>query len=65
MIDLSKIYVGQYVVQPGDSLMMIAMTHKVRKQEIAKVNQLFDDNVFPNQVLKVPLLPGMEESQRQ
>ena len=45
--------------------MMIAMTHKVRKQEIAKVNQLFDDNVFPSQVLKVPLLPGMEESQRQ
>ena len=63
--DLQKIYVGQYVVQPGDSLLKIAMMHKVRTQEMAKVNQLFDDNIFPNQVLKVPLLPGAEESQRQ
>ena len=41
------------------------MMHKVRTQEMAKVNQLFDDNIFPNQVLKVPLLPGAVENQRQ
>ena len=49
-------------MQPGDSLLKIAMIHKVSTKEIQKVNQLFDDNLFPNQMLKVPLLPGMEES---
>lgn len=48
--DLAKIYTGTYVVQPGDSLLMISMQFKVQKREIAAVNNIFGDQVFPNQV---------------
>ena len=49
-LDLAKIYTSTYVVQPGDTLMRIAMRYQVRSQELANVNNVFGDIIFTNQV---------------
>jgi len=50
-------------VQPGDSLLKIAMMHKVRSQELANVNNIFGDTIFPNLVLKVPFILGIQDNE--
>ena len=68
--DLSKIYTSTYVVQPGDSLLKVSMMFKVNRNELSKVNNVFGDNIFPNDVLKVPevqveeVVNGPEQSSR-
>lgn len=37
-------------MQPGDSLLSIALRHKVRKAELASVNNIFEGTLFANQV---------------
>ena len=70
--DLSKIYTSTYVVQPGDSLLKVSMMFKVNRTELSKVNNIFGENIFPNDVLKVPevqveaeeVVNGPEQSSR-
>ena len=70
--DLSKIYTSTYVVQPGDSLLKVSMMFKVNRAELIKVNNIFGENLFPNDVLKVPeiqveveeVVNGPEQSSR-
>ena len=45
---MSKIYTSTYVVQPGDSLLKISMMFKVQSRELAQVNNVFADTIFPN-----------------
>ena len=54
--DLSKIYTSSYTVQPGDSLLQISMKFRVNSHELANVNNIFGETIFPNDVLKVPPL---------
>ena len=56
-VDLAKIYTSTYVVQPGDTLLKISMKFKVRKQELANVNNVFGETVFLNQVRILQYLP--------
>ena len=46
--ELAKIYTDTYVVQPGDTLLRLSMKYKVRKQELANVNNIFGDSLFQN-----------------
>ena len=38
------------MVQKGESLLKISMMYKVRSQELAHVNNIFGETLFPNQV---------------
>ena len=53
--DLAKIYTSTYVVQPGDSLMKISMKFKVNSKELANINNIFGETIFPNQVSRISL----------
>jgi len=48
-------------VQPGDTLLQVSMKFRVRSLELAKVNQLLDDMIYPGQLLKVPDLPDSND----
>lgn len=48
--DLAKIYTATYVVQPGDTLLKVSMMYHVRSAELANVNNIFGDSIWPNQV---------------
>lgn len=45
-----------YTVKPGDNLYSIANAHKVSVEEIMKLNKLSNSTIYPNQVLKIPVI---------
>ncbi|MCK5415810.1 transglycosylase SLT domain-containing protein [Candidatus Parcubacteria bacterium] len=45
-----------YKVREGNNLWMIAMKYKVSPIDIKKANNLKNDNIVPNQILKIPVL---------
>ena len=55
------------MVTVGDSSQLseitLAMKFKVNSHELAKVNNIFGENVFPNDVLKVPHLENEDVQQ--
>lgn len=44
----------QYVVKSGDSLYMIAKAHNTTVEELKKVNHLYSNTIYPNQILFIP-----------
>ena len=44
----------QYVVQPNDSLYMIAKAYNTTVEEIKSINHLVSNTIYPNQVLYIP-----------
>lgn len=44
----------QYVVQPNDSLYMIAKAYNSNVEDIKKLNNLVSNTIYPNQVLLIP-----------
>jgi nucleoid-associated protein YgaU len=46
--------VRQYVVKDGDSLWKIARVHKVKVDEIVKLNRIDKDRLVPGMVLQIP-----------
>lgn len=45
---------SQYVVKQGDSLYKIAKAHNVTVDELKKVNHLYSNTIYPNQILFIP-----------
>jgi LysM repeat protein len=44
----------QYVVQPNDSLYMIAKAYNSNVEDIKKLNNLVSNTIYPNQLLLIP-----------
>lgn len=44
----------QYVVKSGDSLYMIAKAHNTTVEDLKKVNHLYSNTIYPNQILFIP-----------
>ena len=44
----------QYVVKSGDSLYMIAKGHNTTVEDLKKVNHLYSNTIYPNQILFIP-----------
>ena len=49
-LDLANIYTSTYLVQPGDTLLKISMMYKVASKELANVNNIVNDSIYPSQV---------------
>lgn len=45
---LQDIYVGSYTVQKGDSLNRVAIMHGVSARNLAFVNKVLGDTLFPD-----------------
>ena len=45
----------QYVVQPNDSLYMIAKSYNTTVENIKQINNLVSNTIYPNQILYVPM----------
>jgi len=48
--DIKLIYTDTYTVQKGESLLKIAMQFGVKLNELAYINNIYSENIFPNQV---------------
>jgi LysM repeat protein len=48
--ELKHIYTDTYTVQKGESLLKIAMQFGVKANELAYINNIYSENIFPNQV---------------
>ena len=44
----------QYVVQPNDSLYMIAKAYNTTVEDIKRLNNLVSNTIYPNQILYIP-----------
>jgi LysM repeat protein len=45
----------QYVVQPNDSLYMIAKNYNTTVENLKQINNLVSNTIYPNQILYVPM----------
>ena len=52
--ELEAIYTDSYKVQSGDTLNKVALMHGIRPKDLAFVNQVLGETIFPDQILKVP-----------
>ena len=43
----------EYKVQPGDSLLKIAITYNMNYNYLKKINGLISDDIYPGQTLKI------------
>ena len=48
--ELTQIFTDKYTVQKGDTLLKVAMKFETNRTDLAFVNRIQDDKIFPNQV---------------